>query len=149
MKQFLRNIYLTFCGFLLLGSHVFSLNLKNSDVPPQHLVVDQTSDPTLHHVIRRNPTYTRESSRLETPVYAKPSDTMEFSNTNDNNGYNVPNPEYGTAAELANPAIYVHSKGKLSVIQEQPAHVGWREEKKVITTLNKNTSKIVINVIFR
>ena len=36
----------------------------------------------------------------------------------------------------------MHSKGSFSTISEQPAHIGWRNDKKVLTTLNRATGKM-------
>jgi hypothetical protein len=109
---------------------------------PQHVVVDKTSNPTLNHVIRRNPTVTSEVHYSPPLPPTTATTTMSFGNTSDNNGANVPNPDYGKKPEIVGPAIYVHSKGGMSVVTEQPAHVGWRSEKKVITSLNKETNKV-------
>ncbi len=124
-----------------LATITHSIMLRNSDVPPKHIVVDHTSNPTLHHVIRKNPTITVETHMAPIPTHTPADDQMSFGNNNDNNGPDVPNPSYGKAAEIAPPAIYTHSKGTMSVVTEQPAHVGWRSETKTITSLNKNTSK--------
>jgi len=126
--------------FVCLATAMNSSNLKVRDVPPRNLVVDRTSDPTLHHVIVRDPTLTVLTN--QTPVQRVTTDNsiMHFGNSSDNNGPDVGGTVYGKAAEIAGPAIIVHSKGSLSVLQEQPAHVGWRNEKKVITSMNKATS---------
>jgi hypothetical protein len=147
MKYNLRLIF-TFV-LAILSSNINSLKLTTNDIPPRHFVVDRTSNPSLHHVIRRNPTVTVQTHM--SPIIASTADNsvMSFGNNNDNNGPNVPSPTYGKSPEIAGPAIYVHSKGNLSVIQETPAHVGWRNEQKVITSLNKATSKIKMIIIIK
>jgi hypothetical protein len=128
-------------AFILSTSFVSCLNLKK-DVPPQSIIIDHTTDPSLHHVIRRNPTVTTETHESAIHPSAERSNMMSFGNNNDSNGRSVPFPDYGKSPEIANPAIYIHSKGKLSVLQETPAHVGWRSEQKTITSFNKDTSKL-------
>jgi len=127
-------------GLILLVVGTFSLNLKSN----QNIVVDHTSDPTLQGVIRRTPAVTVETrmSPMSPPESASP--IMNFGNTSDNNGVGLNYGGYGKNPEIAGPAIYVHSKGKMSVIEEAPAHVGWRSEKKIVTSLNKATSIYII-----
>jgi hypothetical protein len=141
MKLFSRkfNLSLIF-GLLFLGTQVLTMKLKQN-LPNQHIVVDHSTDPSLHHVIRRSPTVTTEMREIP---QTRPSDSpnFTFSNTSDNNGASI-NQEYGKSPEIAGPAIYVHSKGTLSVVSETPAHVGWRNEKKTITSFNKATSILI------
>jgi len=143
MKLQSKNCFITIIfGFILLANQISSSNLKNIPIlPQQQIVIDHTTDPTLHHVIRRTPTLTVEHRETENPTirHTQP-EVLEFGNTSDNNGASI-NFNYGNNPEIAGPAIYVHSKGKISAITERPAHVGWRSEKKIITSLNKATSK--------
>lgn len=129
-------------GFIVLIAGTSAAFLKKEkDVPPQHHVVDRTSNPTLHHVIERTPTVTAITSKSPIP-HSPPAPTyMSFGNNNDNNGPDPTAANYGKAPEIVGPAIYVHSKGKLAVVQETPAHVGNRHETKTITSLNKETGK--------
>jgi len=135
--------------FLALACSIHSLKLQNNAVPPKHYVIDHTSNPSLHHVIRRMPTVTVETHQTPISASSASSGVMSFGNTNDNNGPNVPAGGYGKSPEIAGPAIYAHSRGTMSVIQETPAHLGWRTEKKVITSLNKATSKYYNLTIYR
>ena len=148
MKLLSRNLYISVILCILIQNQVFSLNLKSIPIPvPRHIVIDNSSDPTLHHIIRRNPTITTEMRETPYIRHVDESPVIEFGNSSDNNGpFLQGSQNYGSQAEIANPAIYVHSKGKLSVITEQPAHVGWRDEKKVITSLNKETSNFIITL---
>lgn len=132
MKQF-RNLLLV-TAFMVLIVEGSGSNLK------QHIVIDNTSNPTLHHVIRRNPEVTVNERMSTLPPREGPSQVMNFGNTSDNNGVSL-SVDYGKSPEIAGPAIYVHNKGKQSVITETPAHVGWRTETKTITSLNKETGK--------
>ena len=36
----------------------------------------------------------------------------------------------------------MHSKSPVSVVTEIPAHLGWRNEQKTLTTLNSSTGKV-------
>jgi len=95
------------------------------------------------------PTVTVETHQTPISSASANGGIMSFGNTNDNNGPNVPAGGYGKSPEIAGPAIYAHSRGTMSVIQETPAHLGWRTEKKVITSLNKATSNLLcFNKIF-
>ena len=38
--------------------------------------------------------------------------------------------------------MVVHSKRPISVITEQPAHIGYRDEQSTLTTLNRATGKM-------
>ena len=38
----------------------------------------------------------------------------------------------------------MHSKSPVSVVTETPAHLGWRNEQKTLTTLNTTTGKVPI-----
>jgi hypothetical protein len=140
MKSFTKFLFTL--SIVCLATGINSLNLKSNDQPPKHFVADHSSNPSLHHVVRRNPTV--QVKTTESPLIRSSVDNsmMSFGNTSDNNGPNVPAPNYGKTPEIANPAIYVHSNDSLSVIQETPAHVGWRNERKVITSLNKATSTL-------
>jgi len=128
--------------YVCLSSTINSSHLKKYS--PLNIVVDNTSNPSLHHAIRHDPTLTVIQTR--SPIVQNQVDhsVMSFGNTSDNNGLSLPNHDYGKSPEIAGPAIYVHSKGDLSVLQEQPAHVGWRSEKNVITSLNKKTSIYIL-----
>jgi hypothetical protein len=138
MKCFTKFLITLF--IVCLAGAINATNLKTNDSPPKHFVLDHTTDPSLHHIIRRNPTITVETH--QSPIIRSSADNsmMSFGNTSDNNGPNVPDTAFGRTPEIAGPAIYMHSKGNLSVIQETPAHVGWRNERKTITSLNKDTS---------
>jgi hypothetical protein len=41
----------------------------------------------------------------------------------------------------------MHNKAPISVVHETPAHVGWRNERKTITSLNTETGKVEQSVI--
>ena len=127
MKQFRNLLLVTVFMVLVVGGN--SSNLK------QHIVIDNTSNPSLHHVIRRNAEVTVNERMSALPPREGPSPIMNFGNTSDNNGVNL-NLDYGKSPEIAGPAIYVHSRGKQSVITETPAHVGWRTETKTITYMS-------------
>ncbi len=134
-----------FCvfAFILISAQISCLHLKKEgDLPPKHIIVDHSADPSIHHVIRRNPTVTAETHIRPLAQRVEPPHDMEFTNTNDNNGPDIPNSDYGKSPEIAGPAIYTHSKGTLPVVVETPAIVGERNEKKVITSFNKNTHKV-------
>jgi len=38
--------------------------------------------------------------------------------------------------------MVMHGKSGISVVTETPAHIGWRNEQKTLTTLNSNTGKV-------
>jgi len=43
---------------------------------------------------------------------------------------------------LIEPHIVMHSKTPISVVKETPAHIGWRNEQKTLTTLNSSTGNV-------
>jgi hypothetical protein len=43
---------------------------------------------------------------------------------------------------ILEPHIVLHSKSPISVVTETPAHLGWRNEQKTLTTLNSSTGKV-------
>ena len=61
----------------------------NSSNLKQHIVIDNTSNPTLHHVIRRNPEVTVNERMSTLPPREGPSQVMNFGNTSDNNGVSL------------------------------------------------------------
>jgi hypothetical protein len=38
--------------------------------------------------------------------------------------------------------MVMHSKGSFTTVSEQPAHIGWRNDRKVLTTMNRATGKM-------
>jgi hypothetical protein len=38
--------------------------------------------------------------------------------------------------------MVMHSKGSFTTLSEEPAHIGWRNDRKVMTTLNRATGKM-------
>lgn len=144
MKQYFLRLFGYTLSLLLIANGLNCAGLRKDKSEQHHYVVDHTSDPSLNNVVRRTPTVTAVHHVV--PLSNSPSDDgiMHMSNTSDNNGEDPFHHGYGRKAEIANPAIYVHSKGSLSVVTEQPAHVGWRSERKTITSLNKATSKQII-----
>ena len=138
----MKQIFISF-GIILLVSSLTATNIRK-DVPPRSVLIDHSSDPTLHHVIRRTPTINTETRVAPMLKIEQQSDYMTFGNNNDNNGASLPPVNYGKAPEIVGPQIIVHSRGTIPVITEQPAWVGDRSEEKVITSLNKQTG-IMIN----
>ena len=138
MKQAAKAILAIFALFVSSSN---SVNLRQNFV--RNVLVDRTTDPNLEFAIRKNPTIVSEVKYSPFPPASQQgTQVMHFSNSNDNNGPDVRAPDFGRKAEIVNPAIYVHSKGTMSVVQETPAHVGWRDEKTVVTSLNKETNKV-------
>lgn len=43
---------------------------------------------------------------------------------------------------MLDPHIVVHSKRAISTVSEQPAHIGWRHDRKTLTTMNRATGKV-------
>lgn len=110
----------------------------------KHLTIDrQGLSAGLSHVVRRTPTVTyKESvSRIADP---NASSTMAFSNSNTHNGGSF---SFGKSAHIVNPRLVMHSKGTISVVQETPAHVGWRNEMQTVSSLNKKTNKVEKHII--
>jgi len=143
MKQSYINIIVVITLGLCMISLFSCTMLRKNNPPPLNIVVDQSSNPSLQNVIRRVPTITstHRVSPIASPVGTQ---TMSFSNTNDNNGIDITPNELGKSAEIVGPAIYVHGKGTLSALHETPAQIGWRNEKTVLTSLNKQTSIIFL-----
>lgn len=44
--------------------------------------------------------------------------------------------------KFSEPHIVMHSKSPITVVSETPAHIGWRNEQKTLTTLNSSTGKV-------
>ena len=105
-----------------------------------NLVHDQNHfHSSINQVVRRNPTLTVET-KLGAERLAQPEAMLHMSNSNTSNGYNLGS--FGQRAELVEPHMVVHSKRPISVITEQPAHIGYRNEQKTLTTLNRATGKM-------
>ena len=94
---------------------------------------------TINQVVRRNPTLVVET-KLGAERLAQPEAMLHMSNSNTSNGYNLGS--FGKSAEMVEPHMVLHSKRPISVITEQPAHIGYRNEQKTLTTLNRATGKM-------
>lgn len=139
MKSFSMKIF-----FLFLFSTTLLIDLSLQKISKRkrhhkkHLVIDKrTKSPHLSHVVRRTPTvtYKQNVSRI-----AKNEPTnLSFSNTNTHNGGGS---SFGRNAHIVNPSIIMHSKGTISAVQETPAHVGWRRERQIVSSINKKTNKV-------
>ena len=90
-------------------------------------------------VIRKSPTVWAESN-LGLPLLERPQQFNTFSNSNTSNLPNVGG--FGRTAEIVNPTILFHSKSPVTVVKSIPAHLGYRNEKSVYSTFNKNTGRV-------
>ena len=114
---------------------------KNSRHARKHITIDKNpSTAHLSHVVRRTPTVTYKASTSKIAKRGE-SSTMNFSNTNTHNGGPSGSP-FGRSAHIVNPKVVFHGKGTISAVQETPAHVGWRRERQVVSSLNKKTHKV-------
>lgn len=90
-------------------------------------------------VIRKNPTvYT--DNKLGLSLIPEPQQFSSFSASNTSNAPNLGN--FPKDAEIVNPTILFHSKAPYTVVKSTPAHLGYRNEKTTITSLNKTTGKL-------
>jgi len=122
-------------------SLAFASNLKR-----KHIVIDRsTTGAELTHVVRRNPTIS-STHTYGLPTQSGTSNSVSFGSNNDDNGGNS---GFGKSAAIANPSIYFHSPGSISVIKETPAHVGYRHESNYVTSVNKASGKVEQHVINR
>ena len=104
----------------------------------KHITIDKsTSHPHLSHVVRRTPTVTYKQSVHK--IAKMEPQNLSFSNTNTHNGGGS---SFGRSAHIVNPSIVFHGKGTISAVQETPAHVGWRRERQIVSSLNKKTNKV-------
>jgi len=105
-----------------------------------HVVHDHNGfNSQINQVVRRNPTLHVET-KLGAERLAAPEPMLHMSNSNTSNGYNLGS--FGTKAEIVEPHMVLHSKRPISVVTEQPAHIGYRNEQKTLTTLNRATGKM-------
>ncbi len=92
----------------------------------------------LNHVVRRSPSLTSVTSFGESRL-EPPATHNYFSNSNTSNLPNVGN--LGHTAELVWPQVVMHHKEPISTVIETPSHVGYRNEKKTLTSYNVDTGK--------
>ena len=95
-------------------------------------------------VIRKTPSILAEN-RLGLPLLEAPQQFNSFGSSNTSNAPNIGG--YGRTAEIANPTILFHSKSPVTVIKDIPAHIGNRNEKRTITSMNKETGKVESHLI--
>ena len=93
----------------------------------------------LHHVIRRDPSLTTTTA-YGTHTLEPPSRVNHFSNSNTSNSPNVGS--LGHSAEIVGPQIVLHHKQPITTIKETPAHIGYRNENKRITSYNVDTGHV-------
>lgn len=142
--KFIKNKTFLVCVFALFTiSMVSTKNLKETSEEKKeeqvHVVSDQNGfSADLAHVVRRTPTISTVTNvgnfRLNPP-----SNMISMSNSNTNNGPNVG--DLGKTATIVYPHVVVHSKTPISVMKETPAHIGYRNEQKSLTSLNLETGK--------
>ena len=123
-----------------------------------HLVKDHNGfKSSLNQVTRRSPTVT-VSTKIGSEKLGAPPTILHMGNSNTSNGPNIGT--FGPSAEivgmkfifflifflilffLIGPHMVMHSKGSFTTLSEEPAHIGWRNDKKVLTTLNRATGKM-------
>jgi len=130
--------------FLFLFSTTLLIDLSLQKISKRrrhhkkHIVIDKrTAHPQLSHVVRRTPTVTYKQN-VHRIAKSEPTN-LSFSNTNTHNGGGS---SFGRNAHIVNPSIVMHSKGTISAVQETPAHVGWRRERQIVSSINKKTNKV-------
>jgi hypothetical protein len=142
MKSFAMNIFFLFLfsTTLLIDFSLQKLSKKKRS-HKRHITIDKNpSTAHLSHVVRRTPTVTYKASTSKIAKRGQ-SSTMSFSNSNTHNGGPAGSP-FGRSAHIVNPSVVFHGKGTISAVQETPAHVGWRRERQVVSSLNKKTHKV-------
>jgi hypothetical protein len=92
----------------------------------------------LNHVVRRSPSLTSVTSFGESRL-EPPATHNYFSNSNTSNLPNVGN--LGHDAELVWPQVVMHHKEPISTVVDTPSHIGYRTEKKRLTSYNTDTGK--------
>ena len=135
--------------FLFLFATILLINLSLQKISKRrkhhrkHITIDhRTSQPELSHVVRRTPTVTYKENVNR--IANNQSSNLSFSNTNTHNGDGI---SFGRSAHIVNPSIVMHSRGTVSAIQETPAHVGWRNERQIVSSINKKTNKVEKHVV--
>ena len=90
-------------------------------------------------VIRKTPTvYT--DNKMGLPLLEPPQQFSSFSASNTSNFPNLGS--FPKSAEIVNPTILFHSKAPYTVVKSTPAHLGYRNEKTTVTSLNKSSGKL-------
>merc|ERR1712032_1010043 len=90
------------------------------------LVQDHTKFKSgINQVTRRDPTVT-VTTKIGSEKLAAPPTILHMHNSNTSNG----------------PHMVMHSKGSFTTLSEEPAHIGWRNDRKVLTTMNRATGKM-------
>ena len=104
------------------------------------LVQDHTKFKSgINQVTRRDPTVT-VTTKIGSEKLAAPPTILHMHNSNTSNGPNIGT--FGPSAEIVGPHMVMHSKGSFTTLSEEPAHIGWRNDRKVLTTLNRATGKM-------
>lgn len=142
--QFTKNIVVIALTLFCLVSFdgILSKKIKKAEKKGKqvNLVHDMNGfNSQINHVVRRDPSLTA-ITRLGAYRLPAPQTVNHFSNSNTSNAPNVGN--LGTRAEIVQPHVVLHSKTPVSVVKETPAHIGWRNENKSITSLNNETGKV-------
>jgi len=115
-------------------------NKSNSKSKQVTLVTDRSGFGTeLGTVIRRSPSVFVGNNFGHALVPPPQKDTW-FMNSNTSNGPNVGS--LGHSPEIVNNRIIMHDRSPVTVVKETPAHLGYRNEKKTITSMNKTNGRV-------
>lgn len=144
MKNQMHIFYLILLC-LYFGSTISKKISKKSKNPNgyKHLVIDNSSGPSLTQVVRRAPTVNYSETSFPASRTTTDNSNVSFSNSNSNNAGG----DIGKTAFIVGPSIMLHGHGTVSAVKETPAHVGIRTEKTTITSLNKQTGKVEEHVV--
>lgn len=95
-------------------------------------------------VVRKSPTV-HTGNQLGYPILPQPYRSTWFQNSNTSNGPNVGH--LGRTPEIVNNSITFHDRQPITLVKETPAHLGYRNEKQVINSVNKQTGKVESHTI--
>lgn len=90
-------------------------------------------------VVRKSPTV-HTGNQLGYPILPLPYRSTWFQNSNTSNGPNLGH--LGKSPEIVNNSITFHDRQPITMVKETPAHLGYRHEKQVINSVNKQTGKV-------
>jgi len=147
MKYLTRLLLLTLTVNMLLSlvsakkARKHKTNLRSHHKSHEvQLVTDKNGfGSRIEHVVRRTPSV-NTVNRLGAGRLQPESRVIYSSNSNTSNGPNIG--WFGRKAEIVQPHIVMHHNSPISVVHETPAHVGWRNERKTVTSLNTETGKV-------
>lgn len=147
--KFIKNKTILLGLFAIIClSVVLSKNLKGKSKKHKkqvHVVRDMNGFSADVNQITRRDQSVVTATRLGNYGLSPVSNFVHSSNSNTSSAPNVG--DLGRTASLVQPHIVVHSKSPISVVKETPAHIGYRNEDKTLTSMNMDTGKVESHTI--